>query len=91
MIKTYYSLSYILKFFIELYNNKSHGLSPPGGSSSLFFDQAVTYYPQRHLADCNAIYILHQLDCARPHVEGLCQLIDVAIFVVLQPNENQDS
>ena len=55
---------------IELYNNKSHGLSPPGGFSSLFFDQAVPYYSQRHLADWNAIYILHQLDCARPHVEG---------------------
>ena len=55
---------------IELYNNKSHGLWPPGGFSSLFFDQAVPYYPQRHLADWNAIYILHQLDCAMPHVEG---------------------
>jgi hypothetical protein len=57
-------------WLIELYNNKSHGLSPPGGFSSLFFDQAVPYYSQRHLADWNAIYILHQLDCARPHVEG---------------------
>jgi hypothetical protein len=34
---------------IELLNNKSHGLSPPGGFSSLFFDQAVPYYSQRHL------------------------------------------
>ena len=56
--------------FIELYNNKSHGLSPPGGFSSHFFDQVVPYYSQRHLADWNAIYILHWLDCARPHVEG---------------------
>ena len=45
---------------IERLNNKSHGLSPPGGFSSLFFDQEVPYYSQRHLADRNAIYILHQ-------------------------------
>ena len=46
--------------FIELKNNKSHGLSPPGGFSSLSFDQVVPYYSQRHLADRNAIYILHR-------------------------------
>jgi hypothetical protein len=45
---------------IELLNNKSHGLSPPGGFASLFFDQVVPYYSQRHLADRNAIYILHR-------------------------------
>ena len=44
---------------IELLNNKSRGLSPPGGFSFLSFDQAVPYYSQRHLADWNAIYILH--------------------------------
>ena len=41
--------------FIELKNNKSHGLSPPGGFLSLSFDQVVPYYSQRHLADRNAI------------------------------------
>ena len=44
---------------IELLNNKSHGLLPPGGFSSLFFDQMVPYYSQRHLADQNPIDILH--------------------------------
>ena len=34
---------------IELLNNKSHGLLPPDEFSSLFFDQAVPYYFQRHL------------------------------------------
>ena len=34
---------------IEMLNNTSHGLSPPGGFSSLFFDQAVPYYSRRHL------------------------------------------
>ena len=34
-------------------------LSPPGGFLSLSFDQAVPYYSQRHLANQNAIYILH--------------------------------
>ena len=33
----------------DVINNKSHGLSPPGGFSSLLFDQAVPYYSQRHL------------------------------------------
>ena len=28
-------------FKIRLYNNKSHGLSPPGGFASLLFDQVV--------------------------------------------------
>ena len=41
-------------------SNKSHGLLPPGGFSSLSFDQAVPYYSQRYLADRNAKYILHQ-------------------------------
>ena len=45
------------RFKIDLLNNKS----PPGGFSSLFFDQAVPYYSQRHLADWNVIYILHRL------------------------------
>ena len=38
---------------------------PPSGFLSLFFDHAVPYYYQRHLADWNAIYILHRQDCAR--------------------------
>ena len=50
----------MLDLRIELQNNKSHGLSPPGGFSFLSFDQAVPYYSQRHLADRNAIYILHR-------------------------------
>ena len=52
---------------IELKNNKLCGLSPPGGSVSppggfsfLSFDQVVPYYSQCHLADRNAIYILHR-------------------------------
>ena len=45
---------------IELLNNKSHGLSPPRGLASLFFDQVVPYYSQRYLAKRNAIYILHR-------------------------------
>ena len=56
---------------IELLNNKLHGLSPPGGLvspsgrfASLLFDQGVPYYSQRHLADRNAICILHRSDCA---------------------------
>ena len=55
----------------ELLNNKLHGLSPPGGLvspsggfASLLFDQRVPYYSQRHLADRNAICILHRSDCA---------------------------
>ena len=53
-------LATICKKFIKLLNNKYHGLSPPGGFSSLFFYQAVPYYSQHHLANLNAIYILHQ-------------------------------
>jgi hypothetical protein len=45
---------------IELLNNKSHGVIPPSGFSSLSFDQVVPYYSQYHLADRNAIYILHR-------------------------------
>ena len=45
---------------IELLNNNSHGLSSPGEFLSLSFDQTVPYYFQRHLADRNAIYILHR-------------------------------
>ena len=45
---------------IELLNNKSHGLLPLGGFSFISFDQVVPYYSQRHLADQNAIYILHR-------------------------------
>jgi hypothetical protein len=48
-----------------------HGLSPPGGFvspsgrfASLLFDQAVPQNSQRHLADRNAICILHRSDCA---------------------------
>ena len=51
---------------IEKTNNKNHGLlppgglvSPPGGFASLAFDQAVPKNSQRHLADWNAICILH--------------------------------
>jgi hypothetical protein len=60
-----------IEFKIELLNNKLHGLSPPGGLVSLsggfallLFDQRVPYYSQRHLADWNAICILHRSDCA---------------------------
>ena len=56
---------------IEIINNKFHGLSPPGGFvspsggfASLSFDQAVCKNSQRHLADRNAICILHRSDCA---------------------------
>ena len=45
---------------IELLNNKSPGLLPPGGFLSLTFDQPAPYYSQRHLASWNAIYILHR-------------------------------
>ena len=52
-------------------NNKDHGLlppgglvSPPGGFASLAFDQVVPKNFQRHLADQNAICILHRSDCA---------------------------
>ena len=48
---------------IELLNNKFHGLSPSGGFASLLFDQAVPKNSQRHLADRNAICILHRSDC----------------------------
>ena len=57
--------------FIELLNNKLLGLSPPGGFvspsggfASLLFDQAVLKNSQSHLADRNAICILHRSDCA---------------------------
>ena len=46
---------------IELENNNSHGLLPPGGFSSIFFDRVVPYYFQRHLANRNVIYILQHL------------------------------
>ena len=36
-------------------NNKSHGLSPPGGFSFLSFEKAVPYYFQGHLTLRNAI------------------------------------
>ena len=65
----------------ELKNNNSHGLSPTGGFSSLSFDQVVPYYSQPHLADQNAIYILHRLT--------LGQSLDVTIFVVLHLNGNR--
>ena len=51
----------------------------PGVFSSLLFDQVVLYYSQRHVADRNAIYIVWHL---------VSQSLDVAIFVVLQPNFN---
>ena len=35
-------------------------VSPSGGFASLLFDQAVPKNSQRHLADQNAICILHQ-------------------------------
>jgi hypothetical protein len=64
---------------IELLNNKLHGLSPPGGLvspfggfASLLFDQVVPYYSQRHLANRNAICILHRSDC--PLSQCLCTL-----------------
>ena len=71
-----------LLFYIELLNNKSHGLSLPGKFSSLFFDQAVPYYSQGQLANQNAIYI-----CIVKTVPGFLDVIpfkslDVAIFVV---------
>jgi len=56
---------------IDKINNKNHGLSPPGGLVSpsggfalLALDQAVPKNSQRHLADGNAISILHRSDCA---------------------------
>ena len=39
-------------------------MSPSGGFASLLFDQAVPKNSQRHLADRNAICILHPSDCA---------------------------
>ena len=74
-----FSCCYYL-FTIDLLNNKSHGLSPPGGFSSLTFDQVVPYYSQRHLADWNAIYI----DKTVPGFLDVIpfQSLDVAIFVV---------
>ena len=56
----------------------------PGGFSSLTFDQAVPYYSQRHLADWNAIYILHWWNCAFRLDVIPFQSLDVAIFVVKQ-------
>ena len=57
--------------WIELLNNKLHGLLPPGGLvspsggfASLSFDQGVPKNSQHHLADWNAICILHRSDCA---------------------------
>ena len=57
--------------FIDKINNKLHGLSPPGGLvsppggfASLAFDQAVPKNSQCHLANQNAICILHRSDCA---------------------------
>ena len=45
-------------------------VSPPGGFASLAFDQAVPKNSQRHLADRNAICILHLSDCS-----WLCYLL----------------
>ena len=69
-----------------LLNNKSHGLLPPGEFSSLSFDQAIPYYSQRHLADRNAIYFC--IDKIVPDFLDVIQfqLLDVAIFVVVQLN-----
>ena len=60
------------KNVIELINNKLHGLLPPGGYvspsggfASLSFDQAVPKKSQCHLANQNAICILHQSDHVR--------------------------
>ena len=56
---------------IELLNNKLNGLLPlggfvsiPGRFASLLIDQAVPKNLQRHLANQNAISILHRSDCA---------------------------
>jgi hypothetical protein len=60
-VKKTLTLAFLFTFAaIELLNNKPDGLSLPGGFSSLLFDQVVPYYSQRHLADWNAIYILHR-------------------------------
>jgi hypothetical protein len=63
--------NFLPEFDIEVLNNKLHGLLPPGGLvspsgrfASLLFDQGVPHYSQRHLADRNAICILHRSDCA---------------------------
>ena len=39
-------------------------VSPSDGFASLLFDQAVPENSQRHLANQNAICILHRSDCA---------------------------
>jgi hypothetical protein len=74
---------------IEPLNNKSHGLSPPGGFSSLFFDQVVPYYSQRHLANRTSPTL-----CIDKTLPGFLDVIpfhslDVAIFVVEQLNIHQ--
>ena len=59
-------------FPIGLLNNNLHGLSPPvglvsplGGFASLSFDRrSLKLSVQCHLADRNAICILHLSDCA---------------------------
>jgi len=69
---------------IELLNNKSHGLLPPGGFSFLSFDQAVPYYSQP--------IGMPSKFCIDKTVPGFLDVIpflslDVAIFVVLQLNK----
>ena len=50
-------------------------VSPPGGSASLLFDQAVSQNSQPHLADWNAICNLHRSDCA-----WLCCLLSQFLY-----------
>ena len=73
--------------YIELLNNKLHGLSPPGGFvspsvgfASLLFDQAVPKSSQRHLADRKTICILHWSDCA-----WLCCLLSQLGLAIASP------
>ena len=54
-------------------------MSPSGGFASLAFDQAVPKNSQRHLADQNAICILHRSDCA-----WLCCLLSLLHFDSVQ-------
>ena len=70
---------------IELLNNKFHGLSPPGGFvsssgvfTSLSFDQAVPNNPPHHLADQNAICILHRSYFSIAVVSIACEIVKIS-------------
>jgi hypothetical protein len=59
-------VSTFFQMFIELHEFSPSGgfVSLSGGFASLLFDQAVPQNSQHHLADRNAICILHRSDCA---------------------------